>query len=280
MSPQGGRSSYIVTASAAACAWTARGPSGCVPRPERRHRSGGLLVPRAGSARPPDHGDHRRPDVGVAEPGRGRRRMPTASSMDGRRSSGWTPATADGAPGGDADGDGVTNLAEQAAGTHPRGTLTRYLAEGAGNAFFDTEVALFNPDMTPAHVLLRIQPEGGDEVAWPVLLPGQTRRTLSAPLLESLTVGAFSTLIESDVPVSRIVRCAGMPPATAPMPRVRSWRPPPRGISPRARRRAASSSSTCCRIPARRPRRRPCASCAPRRRRRSRGATRSRLAHA
>ena len=114
---------------------------------------------------------------------------------------GLDAATPQGAPGGDADGDGVSNLAEQAAGTHPRGTLTRYLAEGAGNAFFDTEVALFNPEMTAAHVLLRIQPESGGEVALPILLPGQTRRTLSARLLESLTVGAFSTLIESDASV-------------------------------------------------------------------------------
>ena len=38
---------------------------------------------------------------------------------------------------GDPDDDGVTNAQELAAGTHPRGFYTRYLAEGATNAFFD-----------------------------------------------------------------------------------------------------------------------------------------------
>ena len=63
----------------------------------------------------------------------------------------------------------MSNLAEQDAGTHPRGTVRRYLAEGAGNAFFDTEIALFNPESdAAARVLLRIQPEGGGERTWSV----------------------------------------------------------------------------------------------------------------
>ena len=74
---------------------------------------------------------------------------------------GLDAATPQGAPGGDADGDGVSNLAEQAAGTHPRGTLRRYLAEGAGNAFFDTDMALFNPELDARTRLLRLQPDTG-----------------------------------------------------------------------------------------------------------------------
>ena len=112
-------------------------------------------------------------------------------------------------PAGDLDGDGISNLAEQNAGTHPRGTFRRYLAEGVGNAFFDTEIALFNPSPTlPARVLLRIQPEGGAERNWFVRVEPFGRRTVRPAVFESLTAAPFATLIESDAPivVDRTVR--------------------------------------------------------------------------
>ena len=46
--------------------------------------------------------------------------------------------------GGDFDGDGVTNLQECNAGTHPRGFFARYFAEGATGAFFATRFAVAN----------------------------------------------------------------------------------------------------------------------------------------
>jgi hypothetical protein len=111
-------------------------------------------------------------------------------------------SVADG-PAGDPDGDGVSNLEEQAAGTHPRGVVRRYLAEGVANAFFDTEVALFNPAALDlgASVVLRVQPETGPETAWPVALHGGARATVGADVLRTLTDAPFSTLIESDRPV-------------------------------------------------------------------------------
>ncbi|MEO5821835.1 MAG: hypothetical protein ABIT71_15135 [Vicinamibacteraceae bacterium] len=107
------------------------------------------------------------------------------------------------APTGDPDGDGVSNLDEQAAGTHPRGTVRRYLAEGAANAFFDTEVALFNPAPLDqdATVVLRVQPETGAEASWPVGVYGGARATVASDVFRSLTGAPFSTLIESDRPV-------------------------------------------------------------------------------
>jgi hypothetical protein len=125
---------------------------------------------------------------------------------------GLDPAVSSGADGasGDPDGDGVSNAAEQAAGSHPRGAVTRYLAEGVSNAFFQTEIALWNPsNPTSAAVLLRIQPESGPEIVWPVTVPGNRLRTVLAPVLRAITGGAsFSTLIESNtnVVVDRTVR--------------------------------------------------------------------------
>jgi matrixin/thrombospondin type 3 repeat protein len=125
---------------------------------------------------------------------------------------GLDPAVAAGADGaaGDPDGDGVSNADEQTAGSHPRGMVKRYLAEGVSNAFFQTEIALWNPsNPTSAAVLLRVQPENGPEIVWPVTVPGIRLRTVLAPVLRALTGGTpFSTLIESntDVVVDRTVR--------------------------------------------------------------------------
>jgi len=125
---------------------------------------------------------------------------------------GLDPAVATGPDGaaGDPDADGLSNAAEQAAGSHPRGAVKRYLAEGVSNAFFQTEIALWNPsNPTSAAVLLRIQPENGPEIVWPVTVPGIRLRTVLAPVLRALTGGAsFSTLIESNtnVVVDRTMR--------------------------------------------------------------------------
>jgi len=112
-----------------------------------------------------------------------------------------TPPT-DAGPNDDPDGDGVTNLAEQAAGSHPRGFFRRYLAEGVGNVFFDTELALFYPENTNfASVAVRIQPERAPGRTWPMIVGGQQRRTALPGVFESLTTAPFSILVESDLPV-------------------------------------------------------------------------------
>ena len=83
---------------------------------------------------------------------------------------GWTaffgldtlPA-ADGGPNGDPDGDGQTNRMEHDLGTHPRGAMRRYFAEGVSNAFFDTELALFVPGSQPGRAVVRIQQQNAIE---------------------------------------------------------------------------------------------------------------------
>ena len=107
-------------------------------------------------------------------------------------------AGADG-PGGDPDGDGVTNADEQAAGTHPRGLFTRYLAEGTNNAFFKTRVALLNDALVPAHVLLRFETDANAVFPYVVEVPPATRRTIDVSTIPGPDVASFSTVVESDV---------------------------------------------------------------------------------
>jgi hypothetical protein len=107
----------------------------------------------------------------------------------------------DDGPDGDPDHDGATNLEELQAGTHPRGFHTRYLAEGAENAFFATRVALLNPTGTAAHVRVAFLRDRGAPLAEIVEVPAHARRTVLGRAVEGLPGQSFSVSVEADAAV-------------------------------------------------------------------------------
>jgi hypothetical protein len=119
---------------------------------------------------------------------------------------GLDPASAGGEQGatGDPDGDGATNLQEFQAGSHPRGTVTRYFAEGASNDFFSTRIGLLNPSATErATVVLRFLGSSG-ATTWTTRVLDRTTHSQSVPFVVEDTIppdNDFSVVIESDRPI-------------------------------------------------------------------------------
>jgi hypothetical protein len=110
------------------------------------------------------------------------------------------PSGANGANG-DPDGDLVNNATELANGSHPRGFVITYLAEGATGTFFDTRLAIANPTGTPAKVLTRFQKTNGTVVPLFSDVGAHSRATIDVDTVAGMESEAFSTLIEADVQV-------------------------------------------------------------------------------
>lgn len=135
---------------------------------------------------------------------------PTDTDNDGmpdawETQAGLNPNSASGADGagGDPDGDGLSNLQEYQRRLHPRGTVQRYLAEGAQSGFFSTRVALVNPSPTAtANIQLRFAsaPDTDGIIAtrehW-VSLPPRRRATVDTVNVSGLN-GSFATTIEAN----------------------------------------------------------------------------------
>ncbi len=116
---------------------------------------------------------------------------------------GLNPNSAAGVDGaaGDPDADGRTNAAEQTAGSHPRGTLKRYLAEGVSNSFFSTRFAIANPQTSAARVLLTFVDTTGRTTRHYVSVPARTRSTIDTSTIAALNGASFATTLEADAMV-------------------------------------------------------------------------------
>jgi glucose/arabinose dehydrogenase len=119
------------------------------------------------------------------------------------RQFGLDPTTdaGDDGPEGDPDDDGVTNMEEYLRGTHPRGMpqFTRYFAEGSNSLeFFETTIDLANPGTEPALVLLRFLKWDGSVVPYFVKVDAQRHVTIATTTIAGVSLGDFSTVIESD----------------------------------------------------------------------------------
>ena len=87
------------------------------------------------------------------------------------------------------DHDGLTSAQECQAGSHPRSHYSRYLAEGATGAFFDTRIAIANPNASAARVLLRFQTDTGRTVREFLVVPAMARRTIDCASAAWVGVG-------------------------------------------------------------------------------------------
>jgi hypothetical protein len=112
----------------------------------------------------------------------------------------YTSATGTDGAAGDPDGDGLTNLQEQAAGSHPTGAAREFLAEGADNTFFKTRLAIANPGTTDATAVVRFDGDDGTTRTRNVHVPHGTRQTVFVDEVDG-HAPSFASVVESSVPL-------------------------------------------------------------------------------
>ena len=127
--------------------------------------------------------------------------MPTvweqSLGLNGYSSTGMAGPTAD------PDSDGRSNIEEFRRQTHPTNVAahTRYFAEGATSAFFETRLALANPGTQPAAVHVRFDRGDGTARSTVVTVPPRQSRKVTVGSVPGMATGEFATVVETDRPV-------------------------------------------------------------------------------
>jgi Tol biopolymer transport system component len=116
---------------------------------------------------------------------------------------GLSPFSGQGAdgPDGDPDADGVDNLAEFQAGSHPKGLFRRFLAEGATGSFFSTRIALFNPSAAATTTVVRLLTDAGRISNQTVRLNAHGVLPMNAAAFPGMGGASFSIVTESDTAI-------------------------------------------------------------------------------
>lgn len=83
----------------------------------------------------------------------------------------------------------------------PGTSTTWYFSEGYTEGGFDTYVLISNPSFSPAYVRAEFLRDDGAVFTYDYLVPAQRRVTITADALPGLERAAFSTVLNSDVPI-------------------------------------------------------------------------------